>query len=188
MWPGLHIGEYTWGSDFPITPSAASSIVIVGVLLAFGLALFMRRDQRLASIGLLLLSGLVIGGFPSIIGEPNNRYFVVPMMLWSAALVVALDPWLRRRMTSTVIALVALTLILWWPLMPASWYRSTPAPPWQAEVARIEAKCKAEPQAMERVIFSPYWPPNWGDALSEPTHPDISCFDVWTWLGITAQR
>lgn len=188
MWPGLHIGEYTWGVDFPIAPSAVSSLVIVGILLAFGLALFWRRDRRLAAVGLLVLSGLVVGAFPSIIGAPNNRYFVVSMMLWSAALVVALDSWLRRRMMITGIALVAVVAVIWWPLVPASWFRSTPAPPWQGEVARVEAACTANPQAMERVIFSPYWPPNWGDALAEPTHPDISCFDVWTWMGITAQR
>jgi hypothetical protein len=32
------------------------------------------------------------------------------------------------------------------------------------------------------VVFTPFWPPNWGDALSEPTHPNVDCLVVWKWL------
>jgi len=48
----------------------------------------------------------------------------------------------------------------------------------------VENACKADPALHERIIFSPYWPPNWGDALSEPTHPNLPCVVVvGKWLG-----
>jgi hypothetical protein len=76
----------------------------------------------------------------------------------------------------------AVIVAVWWPSVPASWFRTMPAPPWQEEVLRVQNSCRADPGKTERIIFSPYWPPNWGDGLAEPTHPDLPCVVVWSWL------
>jgi len=121
------------------------------------------------------MSGLAFGAVPAILGGANNRYFVVPLLLWVAALLVAIDPWVQRSRVWVLVLVAAIIVVLWWPLIPASWYRTKPAPPWADEVARIHNSCNADPAKQERIIFSPYWPPNWGDGLSEPTHPNLSC-------------
>jgi len=131
---------------------------------------------------LLLLSGLAMGLIPSAIGYTNNRYFVVPLLLWGAALLVWLDPVIRRTRPWVLALVTAIIAIAWWPAMPASEFRSTPAPPWQDEVARVEAKCLSAPAFIDRPIFSPFWPPNWGDGLDEPTHPNLPCTTVYRWL------
>ena len=79
--------------------------------------------------------------------------------------------------------ITVLALFIWWPAMAASEYRSTPAPPWGSEVERIKAKCLSDPAFIERPIFTPFWPPNWGDGLDEPTHPNLPCTVVFRWLG-----
>ena len=75
-----------------------------------------------------------------------------------------------------------LVLVIWSPALPASEFRSTPAPAWMDEVARIKAKCLANPGFVDRPIFTPFWPPNWGDGLDEPTHPNLPCTIALRWL------
>jgi hypothetical protein len=104
------------------------------------------------------------------------------LLLWGTAVMVALDPVIRRTRWWITAIVVALLLAVWWPAMPASEYRSTPAPAWTDEVARMKAKCLADPGFIERAIFSPYWPPNWGDGLDEPTHPNTPCTVVLGWI------
>ena len=176
--PGLELHDYTFGLVFPITPSMWIGPLCALALLLAGLVLLVRgwwRSDRLMAIALLLLSGLALGAVPAIIGGVNNRYFVVPLLLWAAALLVALDPWISRARVWVLVLIAAIVVVVWWPLIPASWYRVKPAPPWADEVLRIHNTCTADPAKKERIIFSPYWPPNWGDGLSEPTHPSLSC-------------
>ena len=116
-----------------------------------------------------------------IIGGNNNRYFVVPLLLWGAAGLVALDNVFRRSRWWMVAIGIAAVVVIWWPAFGASWFRTTPAPPWQEEVARVAASCKADPGKSERPIFSPFWPPNWGDGLAEPSHPNLPCVIGYTW-------
>ena len=71
--------------------------------------------------------------------------------------------------------------ILWWPALPASAWRTTPAPSWPDEVARVVAHCTADPGLSERPVFTPFWPPDWGDALAEPSHPSVSCLIARKW-------
>ena len=69
-------------------------------------------------------------------------------------------------------------------MIDASAFASSPAPPWQDEVLLVENACMADPALQERIIFSPHWPPDWDDALSEPTHPNLPCtVVVGKWLG-----
>jgi hypothetical protein len=181
-WPGLHLTDYTLGDVFTITPLGITGWIVVIGIVAGGVILIVRGGDERVGIGLLLLSGIVVGAVPAIIGGVNNRYFVVPLLLWGAALAVSLDQTIRHARPWVVAVVMGAVLVVWWPLIPASTFRTTPAPPWSGEVARVKAHCKADPTANERVIVSPFWPPNWGDALAEPTHPDIKCLVVWQWM------
>ncbi len=181
FWPGLSIGDFTLFEVFPITAVGITGSLVIVALAVVGLVAWIRDGDRRAGIAALLLSGLAYGFVPSVIGWANNRYFVVPCLLWAAALLVALDPWIRRTRAWVLGLIAVIIVVIWWPLIPASWFRATPAPSWSSEVARVEASCKADPGKSERIIFSPYWPPNWGDGFAEPTHPSISCLVARKW-------
>ena len=184
--PGLSIGEYAFFTNFTLSPSTFSGWLLVLIIVCLGLwrliSGWREQESSSAAAGLLLLSGLAMGLIPSAIGYTNNRYFVVPLLLWAAALLVWFDPAIRRARPWVVALVTVIVAITWWPAMPASEFRSTPAPPWQEEVARVEAKCLSDPAFVDRLIFSPFWPPNWGDGLDEPTHPNLPCTTVYTWL------
>lgn len=185
-WPGLSLGEYAFFTNFTLAPLPWTGWLAVGLVLAFGirqLATGWRTfESNSAAIGLLLLSGLAFGLIPSAIGYANNRYFVVPLLLWAAAGLTWLDPLIKRTRPWVLVTVTVLVALVWWPAIPVSEYRSTPAPPWTAEVARVEAKCLSDPAFIDRPIFSPFWPPNWGDGLDEPTHPNLPCVAVFRWL------
>lgn len=184
-WPGLSFGQFDFFSNFSLTPFPASGWLVVFVLACIGFVFVVRgwhANDRQTSIGLLVLAGLAFGLIPSAIGEPNNRYFVVPVLLWGAAALVALDPVIRRTRWWVTALVTAVVLVVWWPAMPASWFRATPAPPWTQEVERVKAFCVSDPALIERPIFTPYWPPNWGDGLDEPTHPNLPCTTVFRWI------
>lgn len=186
-WPGLSIGEYSFFTNFTLAPLSVTGWIVVGAIVVVGLWK-LRAGWKLdrghsAAIGLLLLSGLAFGLIPSVIGYTNNRYFIVPLLLWGAAALVWLDPVIRRSRAWVVAAVTGMVLVIWWPAMAASEYRATPAPPWTAEVERIKAKCLSDPAFIDRPLFTPFWPPNWGDGLDEPTHPNLPCTIVFRWLG-----
>lgn len=181
-WPGLSIGEYSFFTNFQLAPLGITGWLIVGVLVLVGVWLAVQRTEHRLAIGVLILAGLGLGLIPSAIGYANNRYFVVPLLLWGSALLIALDGPIHRARPWIIAAVTALVLLLWWPAMPASAFRATPAPAWTEEVARVEARCLAEPDVVERPIFTPFWPPNWGDGLTEPTHPNLPCPVVFRWM------
>lgn len=183
FWPGLRLAPYDFFGVFPVTPLTITGAIVTLAIVIGGLVLVIRGGDEPAGIGLLLLTGIVVGAVPAIIGGSNNRYFVVPLLLWAAAAMVSLDSLIRRSRWWMVAIAGAIILAVWWPSIPASWFRTTPAPAWSAEVLRVENSCRADPALKERIIFSPYWPPNWGDALAEPTHPNLPCLVVWDWLG-----
>ena len=132
--------------------------------------------------GVLLLAGVGLGALPSLIGFANNRYFVVPCLLWAAAVLLLLEPWIGRRSPVVLAGGAVLILVIWWPAIPVSAWRSTAAPDWQGEMERARAHCAADPGVKERIIFSPFWPPNWGDGQTEPTTPNVSCLQLRKWL------
>ncbi len=185
-WPGISLGEYGFFANFTLAPADYTGLLVVLILAGLGLwqvAVGWSRDSSPAfAVGLLVLAGLAFGFIPSVIGDPNNRYFVVPLLLWGAAVMVALDPVIRRTRWWITALIVALVCAVWWPAMPASQYRSTPAPAWSDEVARMKAKCLADPGFVEFPIFSPYWPPNRGAGMDEPTHPDTPCMVILRWV------
>lgn len=181
-WPGLSLGEYSFFSNFTLSPWGMTGWLMVAALVIGGGMLVMRYQGRLLAVGVMMLGGLGFGFIPSVIGYANNRYFVVPLLLWGAALLVALNPVIARARLWVVAAIAAVVALLWSPAFSASAFRATPAPPWSAEVARVEAACRADPAFVDRPIFTPFWPPNWGDGLTEPTHPNLPCLIVWRWI------
>lgn len=182
FWPGLSIGEYSFFTNFTMRPLGITGWLIVAAMLVGGVWLMTSSTQRRISVGILLLAGLGLGLIPSAIGYANNRYFVVPLLLWGAAVLIALDPVIRRTRPWVLTMITIVVLLIWSPAMAVSGFRGTPAPPWSAEVARIEASCAANPDVVERPLFTPFWPPNWGDGLTEPTHPNLPCPVVWRWI------
>lgn len=175
FWPGLNLGEVTVFTNYVSTPAAWTAWVLVLAILVCSFWLIVFRRDRLRGAGILLLVGVIVGAIPSVIGYTNNRYFVVPCILWAVAVLVCLDPVISRLRPMVLALIGALVLIVWWPSMPASVWRTTAAPPWQVEVARVAAHCIAEPTLTERPIFTPFWPPNWGDGMNEPSHPNLPC-------------
>lgn len=181
FWPGMRLAPFDFFGVFPVQPLAITGAVLALAIVVGGTVLIVRGGDERVGIGLLLLTGIVVGAVPAIIGGNSNRYFVVPLLLWAAAAMVSLDSLIRRSRWWMVTIAGAIVLVVWWPSIPASWFRTMPAPPWQEEVLRVENSCRADPGRTERIIFSPYWPPNWGDGLAEPTHPDLPCVVVWGW-------
>jgi hypothetical protein len=179
--PGLTVTTFSPFERATVNPSSALSYLVVAGLVALGVTSIARGGNRRVAIGLLVLSGIAYGAIPSLIGWANNRYFVIPVLLWGSALLLSLDPWIRARRAWVSVLCAVVIGILWWPLMGASEFRSKPTPRWTDEVARVAAACSADPARNERPIFSPFWPPNWGDGLIEPTHPDVTCFVGRKW-------
>ena len=179
FWPGLNFADFQLFGVFPVSPLSATGLIVTVALGVVGIWCWLRGGDRRVGIAALLLTGLAYGAVPSVIGWANNRYFVVPLLLWAAALLVALDNRIQRTRV-WILGLIAIVIVvIWWPLIPASWFRATPQPTWSSEVARVKASCIQDPAKSERPIFSPFWPPNWGDGLTEPTHPNVSCLVIY---------
>ena len=171
-------------SAFPTIEQWSWTWLILGAIVGLGVFLVVRGwpAGNSATVGALVLTGVVLSAFPTIFDGPGNRYFVVPVMLLTLAVLVSLNELLFSSTWWVGGIVVLVVLGLWLPQLPAGAFRSTPAPAWSDEVARVSAACKADPMLSERIIFTPFWPPDWGDALSEPTHPNVDCFVVWKWL------
>jgi hypothetical protein len=171
-------------SAFPTIEQWSWTWLILAALVGLGVFLVVRGwpAGNSATMGALVLTGVVLSAFPTIFDGPGNRYFVVPVMLLTLAVLVSLNELLFSSTWWVGGIVVLVVLGLWLPQLPAGAFRSTPAPAWSDEVARVSAACKADPMLSERIIFTPFWPPDWGDALSEPTHPNVDCFVVWKWL------
>jgi hypothetical protein len=181
FWPGLNIGGFTLSGQFPIPAVFVTGWLFVLAIGVVAVLAWIRGGNRGVGIAALLLSGLAFGLVPTIAGGANNRYFVVPCLLWAAALLVALDPWIQRTKPWVLALIAVLIAVIWWPLVPASIWRATPAPAWSAEIARLKASCAVDPGKLETMIFTPNWPSDGGQAQAEPTNPSIPCLRVWTW-------
>jgi hypothetical protein len=141
-------------------------------------------------VGALALTGVVLSAFPKIFDGPGNRYFVVPVMLFTLTVLVSLNellfsgPWRAGALVAVVV------LGSWLPQLPAGEWRSTPAPAWSDEVARLPAICKPAAsgdfpdQALAyQMVFMPFWPSDYpGVEIHEPTHPNVGCLIFRKWL------
>jgi len=180
--PGISVQTYTWLIAFPISPSqflASLFVLAVGISGVILLVRGWRWNSGRAIVGQLLLAGILVSAIPSILGGPSNRYLVGSMLLWAAALLVVLDSTIQRSRIWVLAVMAAVVLVVWWPLIPASAFRTRPDPPWASEVARVAAICGSDPARHDQISFSPEWPRNDGVDLSEPTNHRFSCFVGW---------
>jgi len=180
-WPGLNLAEAQVFTNYVSRPSAWTGYLVVALIVVAGVYLCVRTSDRKFAAGLLLLAGVGYGAFPSLIGFANNRYFVVPCLLWAAALFLLLDPVLRRTSPAVLAVGLVAVLVIWRPALAVSAWRSTPAPVWSDQLALMRARCLGDPGVTERIFFTPYWPPDWGGALSEPTTTEVSCLQARKW-------
>ena len=180
-WPGLNLTEAQVFTNYVSRPSAWTGYLVVVLITSAGSYLCLRGTDRKFAAGILLLAGVAFGAFPSLIGFVNNRYFVVPCLLWAAAVFLLLDPVLRRTSPAVLAIGLVAVLVIWWPALPVSAWRSTPTPAWADQLALMRARCLGDPGFTERLFFTPYWPPDWGGALSEPTTTEVSCLQARKW-------
>jgi hypothetical protein len=159
VWPGLWFGQAGVLGFFSTAPSVLTPWFLLIAVVIGGTGLTIRGRGRGLTIGLLLLLGLFASAAPSLTGYPSNRYFVWPVLLWSAAGFLALDRWLAPRGRIVPWMTVVLVAALWWSAMPASGLRVTIAPPWPDQLVLLQGACAGDPGKVVDVKFSPDWPP-----------------------------
>ena len=181
--PGIVAGP-TLTLDFPIAPPAGLGLFLASAMLIAALALLMpRTSQTRNAVGILLITGLVVLAVPTLTGYPNNRYFAAPILLWSAAGLIALDALVarsRRASTHTTVTWILTVLLmgyLWSSTWAVSELRGTVFPAWSSELARVTDECLADPNRQVVLQFSPGWPPP-ELALPEPTNAVVRCMDL----------
>lgn len=181
FWPGLYFGEATTFGMFVIPPFSPTGLVLVLAIAVVGVWAALRGS---AAIGVLLLSGMGLGAIPTLTGYANNRYFVLPAVLWAAALVLAVDDrWGQTRRWLMPVVLVSI-VIVWSPAFPTSVWRATASPAWTAEVERLRAECAGDPGRVVQVRFSPDWPMEM-TVLDPITTADALCVQLTGPLGVT---
>lgn len=176
FWPGQT--ELTASGSFASTTVGwtQAGIVVTGVVLVLGIVLVVLRGTTANGVGLLLLTGLFLGAVPAAAGYANNRYFVIPALLWLAAVLIGLDRVVPRH--EIVLAVVTVVLVVAWiPGLRASDFRSTATPEWAAMLAQARATCAANPDGTVALSFSPSWP--FSDAVFPgPTNNVVPCASV----------
>lgn len=179
--PGLNIGHSTIFTNYSSVPSNSMNWLIILGLVTWGVWLVVKRVSPPRNVGLLILTALMLGAAPTVFLAANVRYFVVPCLLIGIAVIVMFDSRITKASPLTLVVSAIVVLLVWWPSLPASPWRTTSAPAWQIEVARVAAHCKMDQLLEERPIFTPFFPPNWGDGMAEPTYPTLSCAIGWNW-------
>jgi hypothetical protein len=177
-WPGMSFGETTVFGQFTTTPFAWTGwIIAIGVLIV-GLGLLVRGAPQGIGIGLLLVTGFAFGAIPTLTGYANNRYFVLPALLWFAAAILAIDGRLQSRRSLVMTVVLAASIVIWSPAFPASQWRAGPSPAWSTQVAMVDTICSAgDPGAVVEVRFTPDWPTELTQ-LSPPTNATALCFNL----------
>jgi hypothetical protein len=177
--PGLNVSEGTEAFGMgTLTRSPLLGAIVVLLIGTLGLYLAWKpRTGRHNGIGFLLLLGVGYGAIPSISGYVSNRYFVVPIVLWLAAGILAIDSvFVARTRDLAMGGIAALLVVLWLPSMPASEVRATPNPAWKPKVAEWQEACSRDPNLELVLEFSPYsWPQRGGDSL---TSASTSCASI----------
>lgn len=147
---------------------------IAAAILAGGAVLTFLRNATASGVGLLLVLGLTLGAIPAAAGYANNRYFVIPALLWLAAALIALDRWLPWRRELVMSAVAVLLVALWVPQLPASEFRSMANPQWGSMLTKARASCSVDATDDVAVTFSPTWP--FPDAVFVgPTNNVVPC-------------
>lgn len=174
-WPGstelLPSGQLGLGTALPF---AGIGIALVIAVAALGIWLSVRGGEIATGCGLLVLVGLGLGALPAIAGYANNRYYVLPLLLWTAALLIGLDHVIRWRTNWVMGAIAVVLVLLWLPSFGASPFRGNAEPQWPAMLANARAACEKDPTAPATVTFTPNWP--FADAIFVgPTSNVVPC-------------
>lgn len=176
-WPGVTFGESTIFGQFPVAPFSLTGAVVAAAMLIIGVVLAASPRLDLRGPGLLLILGLAVGAVPALTGYASNRYFVVPVLLLGAALLLLVDTSVRSRVTLVMTAITVGLVMLWSPAFPASQWRAMSGPEWQSLVAGVRATCAQDPAANVSLSFSPDWPmPQ--TILNEPTTNVAKCVEI----------
>lgn len=180
LWPGLSFGETTVFGIFTTPVQTATGWLVAVAITAVGLWLLLRSDRVRNAIGSMLLVGVAAGAIPTIIGYASNRYFVIPVLLWTAAFLVALATASWRRPTLVWALTTGVLVFAWWPAFGASSWRANAAPPWDVEAARVSDTCRQDPGAIVDVLFTPDWPMPHIEVF-EPTTNRVPCLSLGLW-------
>lgn len=176
--PGIAFGPMRVDGTVSLPPAPGLPFLVLALLGAASAALAARRSERARSIGILGLVALASALLPAATGAASNRYYVAPSMMLALAALVGFD----RRLSSiaasprgylVLAGLGSVVLAAWWPMLPASGFRSTPNPPWSIELDRTRAVCEFG-GSFATVRFTPDWPSQWLRA-DEPTTSRIEC-------------
>jgi hypothetical protein len=177
-WPGVSFGATTVFGQFTTTPFAWTGWIIAVAVLVLGLGLLIRGTPHGVGIGLLLVTGFAYGAVPTLTGYANNRYFVLPALLWFAAAILAIDGRLKSRRSLTMSVVLTASIVIWSPAFPASPWRAGPSPAWSTQVAAVDAICSGgDPGAVLALQFTPDWPTELTE-LSAPTNATVLCFNL----------
>ena len=180
LWPGLSFGETTVFGIFTTPVQTATGWLIAGALTVVGLWLVIRSNRVSNAVGSMLLVGVAVGAIPTIIGYASNRYFVIPVLLWIAAALIALGSASWRRPTLVWVVTAAILLFAWWPAFAASSWRANASPSWETEAARVSDTCRSDPGAVVDVLFTPDWPMPHIEVF-EPTTGQVPCLSLGLW-------
>lgn len=180
VWPGLAFGPAPVFDMFTTPVQTGTGWLVIGFMLAGAVWLLTRPSGVAVAVGSMILVGMLAGAIPTVIGYVNNRYFVIPVLLWIAAALIALGtaPWRRPTIVWAVTA--AVLVFAWWPAFAASSWRATASPSWEVEAARVSDTCRSDPGAVVDVLFTPEWPmPH--IQVFEPTTGRVPCLSLGLW-------
>lgn len=180
VWPGLSFGPTTIFGIFTTPVQTATGWLLVILITALGVWLVLRSEQVHFAIGSMLLVGVAAGAIPTIIGYASNRYFVIPVLLWIAAALIALGSASWRRPALVWVVTAAVLVFAWWPAFAASPWRANASPSWETEAARVSDTCRSDPGAVVDVLFTPDWPMPHIEVF-EPTTGRVPCLSLGLW-------
>ena len=180
VWPGLSFGPAPIFEIFTTPVQTATGWLVVAAIAGLAIWLVARPSRVRNALGSMLLVGLAVGAIPTVIGYANNRYFVIPVLLWIAAGLMALGSHAWRRPTLVWGLTAAIMVFAWWPAFGASDWRASASPSWELEANRLVETCRADPGAVVDLLFTPDWPMPYVD-LSEPTTNRVPCLSLGLW-------
>ena len=177
--PGLYYQENESFEYFPIKTLPNIGLYITIILVTIGLYLVIKRNEK---IGILILVGLSYGLIPVLTGYANNRYFILPLSLLAAGILLALSK--KLATTQTVLIIIGVT-ILWVPSLEASDFRKKPNPTWSSQIETINNTCKENKKEKsnetgrnekQKILlqFTPEWPRS-ETVMEEKTQPYLYC-------------
>lgn len=177
LWPGdIALGPtgVLEGNPSPL-PTAGwvlllALLVIALVVVVLGIR---SREQRAIGLGLLLMTGLLLGAIPAIAGFANNRYYVIPVTILAMCGVLLLGIVARARQWIAALGATAVLIASWAWGFPAGQYRAQASPPWDQMLDGVRAQCASGVSEVP-VVFTPNWP--FVDAVFPgPTSQFVDC-------------